>query len=171
MADGADPTKCGCDEEFAEAFQVLVDHNPYNDGQSSAKCFSRFKKAFPNATALHLRAALWQCQDVNPLNSFVGFTYNGNDLQKRRDITLNFHFSAARSRNVTIDYKPLTRYGTDPHELSHHAPHAQAHNAQAKIEYNTSAASSSSLKDHLRKKERKKERINVRSRRGCGIYP
>jgi hypothetical protein len=119
MANQTDP-ECGCAEEFAEALQVLVDYNPYNYGQTSAKCLRRFKQALPNATALHLRAALWQCQDVSPLNSFVGFTYNGNDLRKAEYITKNFHFGAARSRNVTIDYEPITPDSTD-------LPHARAH--------------------------------------------
>ncbi len=100
-------TKCGCAKEFAEAMKVVAGLNPYNKRQTSAKCFSRFNKAFPNATALQLRAALWQCQDVNPYNSFVGFTYNGQDLLKAEYITENFSFHAARSRNVTIAYEPI----------------------------------------------------------------
>jgi hypothetical protein len=101
MDDQTDP-ECGCAEEFAEALKVVVDLNPYNNGQTSANCFRGFNKAFPNATALHLRAALWQVQDVNPYNSFVGFAYDGIALRKAEYITKSFRFKVARSRNVPM---------------------------------------------------------------------
>ncbi len=107
VMDNETDSKCGCAQEFAEALKVVVDLNPYNPGQTSTNCFRRFNEAFQNATALELRAALWQCQDVNPLNSFVGFTYNGKELRKAEYITKNFRFNVARSRNVSIDYETM----------------------------------------------------------------
>eukprot|EP01134_Creolimax_fragrantissima_P001417 CFRG1417T1 len=90
---------CSCSQEFLNAFKSFSHQNPYNGG-NTAECFGLLAEG--NITAPVLRAALWQCQDVNALNAFNGLGYDGKSFTLPEFIVNNFAFKALHNLDVSV---------------------------------------------------------------------
>lgn len=73
--------QCGCPAAFCDVYTAVEPFNPWNDDDNSTTeaCFKAFESAGP-ITKEGFRAALQICEDVNPVNTFMGMGADTNTL-------------------------------------------------------------------------------------------
>ena len=97
---------CSCSGEFIDAIITFLPYSPYNVNSSTATCFEQLKGM--ERTPSTVRAALWICQDVNPLNTMIGLRYDGFRYTLPEFITKNSAFEDIVNLGVPVAYMSLS---------------------------------------------------------------